>query len=203
MNFNSLYHAIKYAADQGADVINMSLGAYDANDPHTADDSFPGVASFLSSSINYSRESGSIVVAAAGNENTSAKSYPACNSGVIGVGALNRNSNKDRAWFSNINKSSDSNNTNHNVDIMAPGYVYAPGLAEDELDNDSSNYPSLVMQERKEHHLPRQLRWRSRSLKEKYPNGTPDEFEQALYDSAVDLDNYTSLVMVALIFIIS
>lgn len=125
--FNSLDVAIRYAADNGADVINMSLGAYAENFTDGFGDAQEGessTATALTSAINYAHSKDCVVVAAAGNELTYKKSYPACNSGVIGVGALAEKSGTKAADFSNYNSSSDTSTGNNNVDVMAPGVVY-------------------------------------------------------------------------------
>ena len=124
---NSLDVAIRYAADNGADVINMSLGAYAENFTDGFGDAQEGdssVATALTTAINYAHSKDCVVVAAAGNELTYRKSYPACNSGVIGVGALAEKSGTKAADFSNYNSSSDTSTGNNNVDVMAPGVVY-------------------------------------------------------------------------------
>lgn len=68
---------IRYAADMGADVINLSLGG--------------GYSSVIESAIAYAGSVGSFVVAAAGNEYSSVPGFPAQFSGsydnVISVGA--------------------------------------------------------------------------------------------------------------------
>ena len=125
--FNSLDVAIKYAADNGADVINMSLGAY----TETFTDSFgytntgsASVATALTSAIKYAHDRDVVVVAAAGNEDTYRKSYPACNDGVIGVGALEEKKSSEPAYYTNYNSDSDTSSGNNNVDVVAPGSVY-------------------------------------------------------------------------------
>lgn len=99
--------AVRYAAgldnDSGsvptvaADIINLSLG---------------GGGSSAAEQTLYDElyDSGIIVVAAAGNENTSAPSYPASYSGVFSVSAVNINS--ELASYSNFGSF---------VDIAAPG----------------------------------------------------------------------------------
>lgn len=67
---------IKYAVDQGADVINMSLGI-----KHTGG-GLPHV-----DVINYALENNVTVVAASGNDGTEDKYYPGALDGVIAVGA--------------------------------------------------------------------------------------------------------------------
>ena len=89
--------AIHYAADQGAQVINMSFGTLE-NSPT------------LQSAVNYARGKGSILVASAGNNNTSAPQYPAAYSGVITAAATDLNDVK--ASFSNYGS---------NVYVDAPG----------------------------------------------------------------------------------
>jgi len=86
---------------QKADIINMSIGG-------------PGGSS---EQLQYSqdifdrvRSAGVIVVAAAGNENSSEPSYPAAHSGVISVAATDFNSS--RAPYSNFGST---------IDIAAPG----------------------------------------------------------------------------------
>ncbi|MCG8314618.1 MAG: S8 family serine peptidase [Pseudomonadales bacterium] len=82
---------------QKADIINMSLGG----------------SQFVAASqeaIQQARNAGVIVVAAAGNENTSAPSYPASYPGVISVSAMDLN--RQRAPYSNYG---------NNIDIGAPG----------------------------------------------------------------------------------
>jgi len=88
--------AIRYAADLGARIINLSLGV---------------AKNFLSKSLQssfqkavaYAKSKGSFLVAAAGNENSNvANSYPAGIPDVFAVGAVDPN-NK-RAWFSNFGK---------------------------------------------------------------------------------------------------
>jgi subtilisin family serine protease len=81
---------ILYAADQGADVINMSLGALvDASDPGTQP-----LLERMQAAIAYARLQGAVVVASAGNDALDLTalqpqylSVPAELAGVIGVGA--------------------------------------------------------------------------------------------------------------------
>jgi subtilisin family serine protease len=70
----SLAKAIRYARQNGAQVINMSFG--------TMMDS-----RVLREAIDYARAGGVILVASAGNNNTSAPQYPAAYPGVIAVAA--------------------------------------------------------------------------------------------------------------------
>lgn len=70
----TLAKAIRYAKDNGAQVINMSFG--------TLTDS-----KVLREAIDYARNAGVVLVASAGNNNTSAVQYPAAYPGVIAVAA--------------------------------------------------------------------------------------------------------------------
>jgi subtilisin family serine protease len=65
---------ILWATDHGADVINMSFG------------SLSGSAA-LADAVNYAERHGVVVVAAAGNEGTTAKFYPAAYPGILSVAA--------------------------------------------------------------------------------------------------------------------
>lgn len=91
-------NGIVYAADQGAKVINMSLGS--------------SVKSLtLERAVNYAWNKGVVVVAAAGNSANPSKTYPGAYSNVIAVAATN---NKDiKASFSSYGAKW--------VDVAAPG----------------------------------------------------------------------------------
>lgn len=99
---------IKYAADQGADIINLSLG-FDVN----RDDAV------LSQAIEYAHNKGVVIIAASGNaataESSPAISYPAAYDQVIAVGATKWDNL--RADYSQYNMSS----TGPQVDVVAPG----------------------------------------------------------------------------------
>ena len=75
MYFSAIINAIYHAADNGADIISMSLGAAISSDPST------------DAAIQYAYNAGVTILAATGNENRSTISYPAINTYVIGVGA--------------------------------------------------------------------------------------------------------------------
>ena len=66
--------SIVYAADNGADIINLSLSG-------SADDRL------LEAAVNYAHGKGVVIVAAAGNDGTTLPAYPAAYDNVIGVGA--------------------------------------------------------------------------------------------------------------------
>lgn len=88
---------ITWSADNGARVINLSLGG-------------PQDSTVLRTAVDYAYGKGAVVVAAAGNENTSLPSYPAAYPNVIAVSATNRFDR--RAFFSNFGTY---------VDVAAPG----------------------------------------------------------------------------------
>jgi PKD repeat protein len=75
MYFSAIQNALYYAADHGASIISMSLGAAISSDPAT------------DTAIQYAYSHGCIILAATGNENKSTISYPAINTYVVGVGA--------------------------------------------------------------------------------------------------------------------
>jgi serine protease len=89
--------AIKFAADKGADVINMSLGG-------------AGESKLMQDAIEYAYRNGVVIIAAAGNESTDGASYPARYPHVIGVSAFGPDGEK--ASYSNFGAG---------VDISAPG----------------------------------------------------------------------------------
>lgn len=75
---------IRWAADHGADVINLSLGSL----PGTQVLSILGVDSVMKDAIAYARAQGALTVAAAGNSSTLLCNDPAFNSEAICVGAV-------------------------------------------------------------------------------------------------------------------
>jgi serine protease len=89
--------AIRFAADNQADVINMSLGG-------------GGESHAMKEAINYAHKKGVVIVAAAGNSNQNAASYPARYPHVISVSATDAAGEK--APYSNYGAG---------VDISAPG----------------------------------------------------------------------------------
>jgi serine protease len=88
---------IVWAVDNGADVVNLSLGG-------------PGASPALDAAVDYALERNVVVVAAAGNEGTDEPSYPAASPGAVGVGATGTTGRL--ASFSNYGDW---------VDLVAPG----------------------------------------------------------------------------------
>ena len=72
--------AIEWATDQGADVINMSLGG-------------GGYTNTMKNAVSYAQSNGTLVVAAAGNNGTGTVSYPAAYDECLAVSALDSNEN--------------------------------------------------------------------------------------------------------------
>jgi serine protease len=91
--------ALAYAADRGADVINLSLGA---TLPSTVEEET--IADLLKQNPNL------VIVASTGNENNLAVAFPSGYSGIVAVGATNLSGN--RAPYSNFGKG---------LTLVAPG----------------------------------------------------------------------------------
>ncbi|WP_019508981.1 S8 family peptidase [Pleurocapsa sp. PCC 7319] len=89
--------AIKFAADNDADVINMSLGG-------------GGASHMIEEAIKYAHSKGVVIIAAAGNEGRNSSSYPARYPDVMSVSATDAAG--DKASYSNFGAG---------VDISAPG----------------------------------------------------------------------------------
>ena len=88
--------AIRYAVDNGADIISMSIGG--------------SGSSLIEQAVQYAKNNGVILIAAAGNNGSMYKSYPAGYDDVIAVSATDHND--QRAGFSNYGSW---------VDVAAPG----------------------------------------------------------------------------------
>ncbi len=89
--------AIRYAADHGAHVINMSLGG--------------GMSSrAVQAAIDHAHEQGVLVVAAAGNSSRGRVEYPARHDHVVAVGAVRYD--RDLSFYSNYGQG---------LDLVAPG----------------------------------------------------------------------------------
>jgi hypothetical protein len=104
----TISEGIKYAADNDADIINLSLGGI-------------GNSEFLNEAVNYAMEKGVIVIAAAGNSAMNSKLFsPSCIPGVVSVSATDSEDNY--TYFTNYG---------NEVDISAPGLDIMSSIPED------------------------------------------------------------------------
>jgi len=99
-SYSNIAAGIIYAAKHGADVINLSLAG-------------PYPSTVVADAIHFARNHGVVVVAAAGNEGSRHKFYPAAFPGVISVGATN-GYNRMYSW----------SNRGTWVKLAAPGCAY-------------------------------------------------------------------------------
>ncbi len=90
-------NAIRYAADHGAHVINMSLGS-------------PLPSKVLAKAIEYAHKKGVVTVCAAGNEHRGRVGYPAANKYSVAVSATDYG--RQLTFYSNWGK---------DIDVAAPG----------------------------------------------------------------------------------
>ncbi len=112
-SLQSVSNGIRYAADNGADVISMSLGG-------------PGASTVIRDAIAYAVAQGSVVVSAAGNDDReitagnfySPGGYSAAYEGAVTVASIDSNSER-RSSFSNFSTTY--------VDIAAPGSEISTG----------------------------------------------------------------------------
>ena len=106
-SYENAAKSIVYATENGANIISNSYGGPANANSH-----------LLKDAINYSYNKGVILIAAAGNENTNEKRYPAAYDQVIAVAATDEN---DDRWY-------DSNYGDW-VDLAAPGeYILSTKL---------------------------------------------------------------------------
>lgn len=88
---------IRYAADSGAQIINISLQSFKGSDE-------------LADAVRYALDKGSLIFAGTGNDGTSDLGYPAATPGVVGVGAVGKD----------LRKTAESQ-YGPRVDLAAPG----------------------------------------------------------------------------------
>lgn len=103
-----------YAANNGASVINMSMGGFD-------------FSSTLQTAVNYAWSQGCVVVASMGNNNSSTPQYPAAFTNTIAVGATDTDDSRcvPPDWQSFGMPTGGSNYGSH-IDVVAPGnWIYS------------------------------------------------------------------------------
>jgi len=110
---SDIAEAIRFAADNGAGVINMSLGG-------------GGESEMMQEAIAYAHQKGVVVVAAAGNANRNAAEYPARYPHVIGVSAID--SAGEKAPYSNFGAG---------IDLSAPGGSNSGKIVQETIDPDT------------------------------------------------------------------
>jgi subtilisin family serine protease len=122
-----LISGIEWAVDNNAKVINMSLGSYD-------------FSSALETTCNNALAAGTLLVAAAGNDNTSTPCYPAALDSVISVMAVDQS--KAKASFSNYGST---------IALAAPGVnVYSTVPVDSDADanavwNSTSHQANILL----------------------------------------------------------
>jgi thermitase len=144
---------IQWAADKGADIINLSLG-------------MKGSIPEIDSAIQYATDKGSLVVVAAGNDDTDCTDYsPASNSNVYTVSALNMYDRK--AYYSNYGSKVEASAPGDNILSTVPNGKY-------EFMSGTSMATPIVSAV-------------AAMIKAQNPNLTPAEIKQILDKSAKDL----------------
>ena len=171
--FDCVAYALDHVADLNEDtdpdndiqVVNMSIES-------------TSTWSAMETEITRLINQGVIIVAAAGNHSTDTVYYPASCPGVIGVGALARNSSTSLASYSNYNASGHTENSNNNVDLVAPGSVYASSWTSSGhtyIETSGTSFASPI------------VAGTAALWKQYRPSGTVSQFKSDLFGSCVDI----------------
>jgi len=104
--FIDIASSIEYAADNGADVISMSLRIYDNK-------------TYIYDAVNYAYGKGVVLVGGVGNENISDKAYPAAYDNVIAVGGTDHNDSR-MYFYCEVCQQYHGSNYGPWVDVAAP-----------------------------------------------------------------------------------
>lgn len=172
--WTAIQNALQYCIDNDIDVVNMSFQAYE----HTVSyggktmQASVGCSTVLQDMIDKCHNAGITLVGAAGNFNTTERSYPASNNHVISVGSLAKESKTTKAGFSNLS----------DIDLVAPGYVHNVSISNtssyDETYGTSFSSPIVAAA--------------IALYKQNHPNATPSQIESALYASCDKVGNNPS-----------
>jgi subtilisin family serine protease len=154
LNIDAAFEGITYAADNGARIINMSFGYY-------------GYFNTDANVIAYAVSKGVVLVASAGNDNTSTLRYPASYTGVISVAASDENDKK--ASFSNYGSKIDVCAPGTNIWSLAPNEKIARFNGTSQSSPIVSGLAGLILAYN--------------------PNLTPAQVESCIKSSAVDVNN--------------
>jgi len=153
-NWVDLDLAILYAVNHGAKVITMSLGG-----------KYSLLGAATEAAIKYAYQQGCVLIAAAGNDNSSESFYPAAYDEVIAVSAINQND--ARADFSNYGSY---------IDLCAPGVdILSTMLNETYAYGSGTSFAAPF------------VAGVAALLLSKYPSLTPQEVAETLYEQAEDL----------------
>ncbi|GLZ09347.1 hypothetical protein Acsp03_68130 [Actinomadura sp. NBRC 104412] len=155
-NRDAVAQGIRYAADHGADIINMSLGGgrlfYDGN-------------STEESAVRYALDKGVVLIASAGNDGAgpNRNNFPAAYRGVIAVGALDR---RLQLW-------KDSNRRPY-VAVCAPGVEIVSADSSSGYVIGTGTSPSSAI-----------VAGVAALIRSRYPRLSPDEVREALVKGTV------------------
>ena len=175
----AISEAFRYAADNGAKVISISLGNYHSPGGMSYGDIvYPAgfdLKTAFNEDINYAYSKGCTIVSAVGNDGKTALTYPAGCENVIGAGGLNAGS-FDTLWSSGYEGTNYNGSTKY-VDVYAPSDgIFTPGGQSDSgyMDSPSAKGTSFSAPI---------IAGAAALYFQKYPNATNVDFENALKTS--------------------
>ena len=175
----SINYAFRYAADNGAKVITISIGSYNDGGGDLNTGGTP-IYNAFDDAVAYARNKGTVVISAGGNggpteENRPTEyTYPGATTGVIGVGGLAANSSKD-IWSGSSYNSSRSYRF---CDVFAPAQgMYGMCSYGSKYDGGwkGTSFASPI------------VAGIAALYFEKYPTNTVTQFESALYGACMSM----------------
>jgi serine protease len=168
---STLAEGIRYAADHGAQVINVSLGTSQSSDA-------------LKEAVQYALGKGAVIVAAAGNDGNTTPMYPAAYPGVISVGATRFDG--QRAYYSSYGPTLTVVAPGGDPNVDQNGDGFPDGILEQTFSRDRPTQFGFYFKAGTSQAAPH-VSGVAALVLSVHPDLTPDQVEEAITHSATDL----------------